>query len=261
MKRIRIIYNWTFDLITKNLRLNKQAINIYSQMDLEKIVNSYDTALIHAGLKSIKTDSAYTAFKTINDAFSSCKTIAIPAFTPSFRKSGIFSRPFSKPEVGKYSKLNHQIYSFRTVDPIHSLFILGDHTKFDNCLGDTFHPYGVFQYFCQAGACWVNIGTGQIVSAVLHYIERLACVPYLEPEKHQGVIYYDESKYKQTIHFSYKYNIKVAWNRKKIERFLFKNGCMKCGYWKGSFCRIIDGQKAKLVLLERLKRDPYFLVY
>lgn len=260
IKKLLIYKNWAFQKVKD--RYSKQRLGSVGRHNksLTEVVKDYDLALVHAGLKSIKAVSATDASHSINEKLKELKAFAVPAFTPSFRNSGIFSVPFSWPEVGAYSKINHKTFSFRTHDPIHSLYIYGNTQSFLNTLNDTFHSDGIYSNFCKERSCWINIGTHHIVSTVFHYIERLAQVPYLKNIDHNGVIYTNKQDYKEVKHINYKHSMRVAWNRKKIEKTLLNCGCIIQGYWNGAHFKVIDGQKATEILLDKLKKDPYFLV-
>lgn len=231
-----------------------------SEFDLASIAKHYDTVIVYAGLRAIAAQSPRDAYSKIIDSLTEVKNLCIPGFTPSFRKTGVYSVLFSKPEVGALSKYAWTLGAERTLDPIHSVFVVRGKLEFEDTLDDTFHPEGIFKSFVREGACIVNIGTPSIVSTSLHYIERLNDVPYVNAELHDGVIYDLGANVKKIEHKSYKYNISVTWNRKKIENLLEYNKCIITGRWNGAICRVIDGKKSSDLLTQRIQKNPYFMV-
>lgn len=238
----------------------KNSVCTLSEFSLESIAQGYDTVIVYAGLRAVSARSGGHAFSKIHNSLVDIKNLCFPGFTPSFRKTGVYSVLFSKPEIGAFSNHAWTLGVHRTLDPIHSVFVVGGKLEFEDVLDDTFHPEGVFKGFAQEGACIVNIGTPSIVSTNLHYIERLHNVPYLESELHEGVIYDPYAIARKIKHKSYKHNAPVTWNRKKIENLWTHNGCIRTGCWNGAICRVIDGKKSTDCLSKAIKKDPWFLV-
>jgi len=229
-------------------------------LDLEKEISRYRTAIVYVGLSSVRAESPGEAVDLIQYAFRNTENWFVPAFTPSFRRTGVYSVMHSRPEVGAFSKNVFKQSLKRTVDPIHSLFIMNGELPYADTMGDTFDPGGVYKSFTTQDACIVNIGTPKIVSTNLHYSERFAGLPYLECENHQGVVILPGGKEKEINHTSYKYKNRISWNRKKIERLWIKNNCVNVGSWNGALCRIIDGETSMSCLHKALTKDPYFMV-
>lgn len=233
---------------------------ILKELDLSVVIKNYETVIVYGGLNSLYANSSAEAFGMILDAFATVKNLIFPAFTPSFRKTGVYSVLYSRPEVGSLSRRAISLGGMRTLDPIHSLVIARGELEKKDTLDDTFHPEGIFETFARQGACIVNIGTPEIVSTNLHYSERVADAPYLGTESHQGVIYQKNGKVERILHKSYKYKSPVAWNRRKIEQLWLENECVVMGRWNGASCRVIDGKKSSDCLNMALRRDPYYMV-
>lgn len=229
-------------------------------LDLEKEISRYRTAIVYAGLSSFRAESPCGAVDLIQYAFRNTENWFIPGFTPSFRRTGVYSVVHSRPEVGAFSKNVFKLSLKRTLDPIHSLFIMNGDLPYADTMGDTFDPDGIYKSFTTQDACIVNIGTPEIVSTNLHYSERFAGLPYLERENHHGVVILPNGKEKEINHTSFKYKNRISWNRKKIERLLVKNNCMNVGLWNGALCRVIDGEASMSCLHSALTKDPYFMV-
>jgi len=229
-------------------------------INLELIAKRYNTVIVHAGLRAISARSSSEAFLKIIDSLTNVQTLCIPAFTPSFRKSGVFSVQFSRPEVGSLSTQAWLSRPSRTLDPIHSLFVMNGRLDFDCTLDDTFHPSGIFKNFAQESSCIINIGTPYFVSTNLHYVERVANVPYVKQQLHKGVVLLDGQEPFHVNHNSYIFNFPIAWNRNKIESFLIRNNAITVGLWNSAFCRVVNCKKASDLLINKLESDPYFMV-
>ncbi len=263
LKDIIIFLRWANHAVRHEFNLPKKPRAEHNTICIAEAIEPFETALLHVGLKSVsipenKDDRVSTIFSTLD----SLKTIAVPAFTPSFRTSGLYSKPFCRPEkVGAFSTLCHNLTTYyRTNDPLHSLYIFGNRHPFLPNSKDTFASDGLYSFFCKQGGCWINIGTNELVSTALHYIERMAMVPYLNKKTLSGVIYFNESEHDTITLDTYSYKRHLAWNRSKIENDLIKNGCLERGINLGCICRIIDGTRATEYLLSRIRKDPLYLI-
>ena len=258
LKMVANYFIQTFIRIFKlESRLHK---NRESKIDFNTAFKGQEMAIFHVGLSAVNAKNAQEAYDLIIEAADNLNNYALPAFTPSFRNSGVYSYLHSRPEIGRFSVIAKNNFFHRTIDPIHSVF-LKERVAYDGLdMSDTFSENGIFSLFTKEGSCWVNIGTKSLVSTIFHHIERISNVPYLEHVKHFGVMYKDDEII-EIEHYSYKYNKRVAWNRKKIEKDLSRAGAiLQQGYWNGAYCQIIDGYLATNVLLDKLKADPYYLV-
>jgi len=232
--------------------------------DLATVLHDrYSHGLIHVGLSQVESVSAAAAAEAVlSELEAALSCFCVPAFTPSFRKNRVFDIKKSIPEVGSFSRFCMDRQNFRTRDPIHSLFVFKDAGRSILALPtrDTFAPGGVYETFITPGSCWINIGTPEIVSTALHFIERAAVVPYLLKETIEGTIIDETGNEEQVNQVSYKYRMKACWNRRKIEEYLRAIRCIEYFEWKGALVRIVDGHRAFIGLLDKLKQDPFFLV-
>ena len=237
---------------------------IAEQKSLAKsLAGRFTHAIVHAGLSAVDAASAREAADAIFQELSSSLSFFVcPAYTPSFRKSRVFSIPDSQPEVGGFSKMCMERKPPRTIDPIHSLFVFGKTGAelLSDPVRDTFAPDGVFKHFSDPGSCWINIGTPQLVSTVLHYVERLACVPYTREETLAGHFFYSDNRKEEVRQTSYRRVFRVAWNREKIENFLISFGAAEKFLWRGAVVRVVDGNLAVKLLMRELSGNPYFMV-
>lgn len=250
----------SFSFIRSRLQLSNMSEKKFPHLDLEFEISKYRTAIVYVGLSSISANSANDAVGLIKYVFRNAENLVTPGFTPSFRKSGVYSVTHSRPETGAFSKIIFKQGINRTLDPIHSLFIMRGNLPHSDIMGETFHPDGVYKSFASQDACIINIGTPEIVSTNLHYCERFAGLPYLEKEIYKGVVILSDNQIRDVEHISYRYKNPISWNRRKIERLWLEKGCMKMGWWNGALCRVIDGSTSMSYLHSALKNDPYFMV-
>lgn len=256
--QVKVAINYYSKLIGRILRSEDCFSKGFSNVKINEEVSNFNCALVHAAIRPIKIAVTGSPFDYIVDSLNSCDEIYIPAFTPSFRNSGVYVSHLSRPEVGAFSNTAFSKKLYRTSDPVHSLFC-SKKVKDIFVMNDTFHPDGVFKKFVEQGSCWINFGTPYLVSTVFHYIERYCNVPYLEKDLLKGSVFYQGS-FHEIHHTSYKYNRKIVWNRKKIERDLIFYGCLKKTNVDGFVFRIVDGHSAFNFFKSELMKDPYYMV-
>ncbi len=257
---------WMRDVVRRRV-LRRQAFIAVSPTRIPSLAaflkDRFSHGLVHAGLSRIESGSARSATDDIlGELEQGLSYFCVPAFTPGFRQEKVFSSNESIPEVGTFSKLCMERRSPRTRDPIHSLFVFNDPAAhvMNLPVRDTFAPDGVYRSFVDPGSCWINIGTPDLVSTALHYIERIAQVPYLKEQVVSGKIIDESGNEEWVDQKSYRYRSRLCWNRKKIENHLREIGCVDYLQWRGALVRVVDGNRAFLGLLAAIKRAPFFLV-
>lgn len=253
-----VTINYYLKLFKSILKQQESFAKGFSNFNIEEEICKYNCALVHAAISPVKSVASGNPFDYILNKLQTCDDFYIPAFTPSFRKSGVYVEHFSRPEVGAFSNLAFSKNFYRIPDPVHSLFC-NNEIEDVSVMNDTFHPDGVYKKFVEKGACWLNFGTPRLVSTVFHYIERYCDAPYLEKDFLKGFDFFN-GEFRRIEHVSYKYNRKVVWNRKKIEKDLFLNGCLRKTDIEGFVFRIVDGHLAFEFLKAELDKDPYYMV-
>lgn len=216
----------------------------------------------HAGLsklkKVLKNDDPFSFLLSLARESNS---FMAPAFTPSFRKTGVYHKKYSIPEYGVFSKLMMNHAERRTDDCIHSIYTIGDFSFKDCDHHDTFSQRGCYAKICDDNVLIVNIGTRSLVSTQFHYIERACKCPYVDQESFKGVIYRDDTDFSFVEQISYRYTEKyIMWDRGKIKKHLVRTGVLREYEIDGlqvSFFRAGDMFEC---ISKSILKDPYFLI-
>jgi aminoglycoside N3'-acetyltransferase len=224
--------------------------------------SEYDTVFVHAGLSDIKRafggDPYELLVEQLTDHF---ETVLAPAFTPSFRETGLYHKQYSTPEFGAFSRLFHEDSDYRTDDAIHSISVKGEY-RFDGCdHHDTFAEEGCWGQLDRDNVLFMNIGTDWLVSTQIHYIEERANVPYVSRTASDGVVYYDDETHERITQYnSDKIDWLYFWNRSKIRERLRADGALDRYTIGGLDVLFFPANDMRRLLESELAADPYYLV-
>jgi len=185
------------------------------------------------------------------------------SFTPTFRKSGVYSIEHSKAEIGLFAEQFRVMSQFRTSDPIHNVsYTTQRKDKFDNIdYHDTFGEAGFYSSLYDRDAVIVNLLTGRFVSTYLHFLEEKYKVPYKRKNViYSGVVYSASGIYsvEQKNHAEF---YPVEFNRKKIYNLLLSKGAIVEKSIQGRV--VLSMVSVKLmdeIIGNILTKNPYFLV-
>jgi aminoglycoside N3'-acetyltransferase len=228
------------------------------------------TLFLHVGLRKLKQKAnkecgqiADQIINTLSKRYKPC-SIIVPAFTPSYRTTGLFSINHSKSEAGAFSELFRQKANYRTPDPIHSVSIITeDINKFKNLdYGNTFSKNGIFEYLRNLNSYILNISTNDFVSFQLHYIEEIHQVPYKSRTNNvfSGCIFdYRDSPILRT-QVNHAYKVSTAFNRDKIAGYLKAEGVLKEKCYKNIEISCIKIHALHEALEKKLTKNKNFLV-
>jgi len=244
--------NFSFEEMLKDFKIGKHS-NIF----------------IHAGLKNIKqvTNLSYNLItqKIVDNLQKIYNPIAImaPTFTPSFRKSGVYSKLYSKAEYGVFSELFRQISVFRTDDAIHSIGIISSNLEqFKNLnYRDSFAEDGFFGQF-HKDTYILNINTEYFVSTYMHYVEEIMNVPYKDKKKavFKGVIFNEKNELSEITQINHFYKYNTAINREKINNLLLKNNVIKYKTYNKIVVSCVNVKDLVDLLKNEIKQNPYYMV-
>lgn len=264
-------YNYFF----RKYRYQKQKF--YKKNDnfnYEEFVSGFDIPqnsqiFIHAGLKSINliTNDKYDII--VSNLIEALKkvyqptAIFTPSFTPSFRKTGVYSKNYSKGEFGAFSELPRHLANMRTDDAIHGVAIITENI-------DEFKHYNYHNTFGQDGfyaslienTYILNITTNYFVSTYMHYIEEDLKVPYKKSGGliSQGIMYDENDKIVKIVQNNHHYLDKCEINREKVKNLLEKNGILKWNEYLGLKNSCISVKELDKTLRNKMIKDSYFLV-
>lgn len=231
----------------------------------EAILDQYDDdeVFVHAGLSDIATafdaDPYEFLMRTLTERFDS---ILAPGFTPSFKRSGVFHREYSRPEYGTFPRLLLEDCDHRTVDPIHSILVDGPY-RFEDCdPRTTFGLDGWFAQLAEDDMLYLSVGMPWFRATQLHYLECTYDVPYVEQSDHRGVIYTDERTH-ETVEQSNYTNANTylySFNKTKLERRLRDARVLDRYDLGGVRIYLTRARAMERVLGPELDSDPYYLV-
>ena len=251
IKNIKVNKNFSYSIYLKDLNIPKES-----------------TIFIHAGLRSIKKSSGdeyniiiSKIINEINNIYSPSAIIA-PAFTPSFRLSGIYSKKHSKAEYGAFSELFRKIATYRTNDAIHSCSIISDNytefTKYD--YDDTFGENGIYKSLIN-NTYIINISTNHFVATYLHYIESYMKCPYKNHNAFwNGFLLNESNESIEKIQYNHAYLYECEINRKKLIKTLINKKGIVIKKYNQLMVSSISVEKLDSIVKSEVKNDPYYLV-
>ena len=245
-----------------------------SSFDYHEFIKGFDIKpnsqiFIHAGMRSIKmlTGDSYDVIitkliKALQDVYVPSAIIA-PSFTPSFRKTGVYSKNHSKGEYGVFSELPRHQADMRTDDAVHGVAIFtNDKEKFTQYnYHDTFAKDG-FYASLKENTYILNISTNFFVSTYMHYIEEDLKVPYKKAGglSSKGIIYDENNQVKDIVQNNHHYLYKSEINREKVKKVLKDKNLLQFNNYldlENSCVKVSDLDKG---LRDEISKNPYYLV-
>jgi aminoglycoside N3'-acetyltransferase len=190
------------------------------------------------------------------------ENIIVPAYTLSFKQHGVYHQKFSKPDIGYFSVLFKDYATFRTEDPIASLWVRGSLNPNKIDLRKTFtSKSSLFGYMDSQNSITLNLGTKDVKLAHLHYLEEKFNLPYRKKVIYEGVAFFDEQKFTK-IKQETTTNIGVLhFERERIEYELLKAGVLKRYDFGNLILRVMNNAEFSNFLEEKTKKNPYYLFF
>jgi aminoglycoside N3'-acetyltransferase len=241
---------------------NEKPVDI---SELHEILDNYSeerVVFVHAGLSDIKSVFHKNPYKlllsSLDDRFDSILT---PGFTPTFRKSGIYHKLYSRPEYGAFSRLFLEDADYRTNDALHSILVKGDYSFDDYNHFNTFSREGCWAKLDDDNVLYMNIGVPWITATQHHYIEHYYNVPYNSSKEYNGWIYYDEFRKEPITQVSYQYETEIIRrNSIKIEDYLHSKGALERYTIDGLKLMFFRAREMRDTLEPKIEQDSYYLV-
>jgi len=190
------------------------------------------------------------------------KSVIVPTFTPSVRKTGFFHVKNTLSEVGAFSKHISQIADYRTPSPLKSYAVVGpiDNRMRQLQFYDDFGTNGSYEFLVKNKISVLNIGTRDPRFSCIHYVEYMSQVPYCSMVEHHIEVADDSGKSEIALYRDIHHTHKFKNNLRKIEQDLINNGLMHKIKVNDLMLRILPNQDYFDYLLERCKQNPYYLV-
>lgn len=231
--------------------------------ELQSVLDEYDDSVIfvHVGLSDVNSAFGERSYDQLCSALTSqFESVLAPGFTPSFRKSGVYHKEYSRPQVGMFPLLFMGDSEYRTNDPIHSIQVAGEY-RFDECdHRNTFDPDGCYAQLDDDNVLIANIGTNKLVSTQFHYVSLQADPPYHTTDTHSGEIYYDETAHQEITQTNDAFEPTHVWNRWKMERYLEEQGVLDDRSRNGLKLTFMRARDMREALEPKIERDPYYMV-
>ncbi|MGM0717378.1 MAG: AAC(3) family N-acetyltransferase [Halobacteriota archaeon] len=244
-------------------RFRDTSASSFPFAELQSVLDEYDdpVVFVHVGLSDVNAAFGDRSYDRLCSALTSqFESVLVPGFTPDFRKSGVYHKEYSRPQVGMFPVLFMSDSEYRTDDGIHSIQVTGEY-RFDECdHQNTFGPDGCYAQLDDDNVLIANIGTNRLVSTQFHYVSLQADPPYHTTDAHSGEIYYDESTHEEVTQTNDTFESTYVWSRWKMERYLKQQGVLDDRSRNGlklSFMRARDMRKA---LEPKIEQDPYYMV-
>jgi aminoglycoside N3'-acetyltransferase len=223
-----------------------------------------DTVVAFVGLKQIKYYAGIdNPAEYIIDLFRrNFKNIIIPTFTASVKKTKYFDIENTPSDSGAFSNYFLKFADFRTPSPFKSFAIIGPiseeikNLQFEN----DFENNGIFEFIHSHNIPSLNIGTSDIRFGCIHFAEYIKKVPYSKIENSMVKIKFNNgsTQLKKIEYFDYKLNYKI--NRDKIEKDLTNLKLIRSQISGGINLRFIPQDGYFSFFLDRIDKDPHYLI-
>jgi len=161
---------------------------------LVKLITPEDEVIVlHSSLMHLKVDQEvkWKLLYALKVLVARGLTIAIPSFTFSFTKTGLFDPVNDSSEVGILADWFRELYGVvRTLHPIYSFCVAGPlvheilKLSTDNCFSEN----SIFGLFHQKKTRIILLGCDDKYVTQFHYYEQRECVPYRYEKKFIGKI-------------------------------------------------------------------------
>lgn len=234
-----------------------------SAQQLQNVLAKYDEDVIfvHVGLSDINaalSGDPYQQLYSVLDA--EFESILTPGFTPSFRKSGVYHKQFSRPQFGMFPVLFLDDAEYRTDDAIHSILVAGGYRFDTSDHHTTFSEDGCWGQLDRDNVLIANIGTNRLVSTQYHYISCQAEAPYQTAKTYSGVVVLADGTHETVDQVDDAFSGKYSWNRWKMERYLEKQGVLERADMNGLKLSLFHARDMRRALEPRIAEDPYYMV-
>jgi aminoglycoside N3'-acetyltransferase len=249
-------------------KLKRFVINHNPSIDSFRSVLSQYKAMncfIHGGSKNIESffGSQNGLDKLMELLDANFDNILTPAYTLSFKKNGVYHKKYSKPDIGYFGVLFERFASFRSNDPIGSIWVRGKISQNDNIdlQNSFFASNGLYGIIDNSESVTICLGTNTVMLSLLHYLEEKFKVPYRKKVVYNGVIYFDDHDFRHISHTTTE-NISILHlERERVEYDMLKEGVLK-RYDFGNFVfRIMNNKEFSNFIDRKTSKDPYYLFY
>lgn len=234
---------------------------------IKDFLNQFDTkaAVVFVGIRqarqSLGLEDPIVQIQAILDEIYG--SVIVPTYTYSVRESQKFDVVNTRSETGVFSRHFMENADYRSMSPIKSYALKGQAVEEFSKLNhfDDYGLEGSFEYFRKSQITTINIGTDEIRPICIHYSEYLAKVPYMQSIK-RNVLITDKSGKSEDASVSDLISIgsPVKVNRIKLEKDLLENKLSYNLKINDFVVRVMPQQNYFDFFMDRLKKNPYYLV-
>lgn len=223
--------------------------------------------VIHSSLFHFKVNPHFLKWDLLNVLRNLAKeglTLAIPTFTFSFTKTGVFDPLQTASEVGMLGDWTQELNDAqRTHHPLYSFSVLGDHSQrlLDASHASCFGKNSIFDFFDKNDTAIMMFGCDWSYCTQFHYYEEVMKVPYRYQKKFQGkLIFHNQEKQICTEMFVRDLKLNIHNDFTKIEQRLRSSGHVNSDTFLGGTIEIAKVQSIRESAIELLKNDLFSLV-
>ncbi|HOF59737.1 MAG TPA: AAC(3) family N-acetyltransferase [Candidatus Syntrophosphaera sp.] len=221
-------------------------------------------AVVFVGLKQVRHSMGVDdPFDYLNDILAKTfDTLIVPTFTPSVIKTGVFDIRNTPSENGAFSQLFMRQADCRTMSPFKSFCIKSSRAK-DIMQLQTMNDYaegGIFEYLHSNDLVSINVGTVNPRFSTIHFCEYQGKAPYLLPRSVKVNVIGKNGLGAEDMYYYLDNKIKVKFNRNKLEKDLVNAGLITIMVINDLVVRLISERLAFDFMLDRMRKDPYYLV-
>lgn len=249
-------------------KLKKFVNRDYSSKEsFKEILSNYKNTncFVHGGYRNIQeffggSNNLDELIELLDENF---ENILSPAYTLSFKKHGVYHKKYSKPDIGFFGVLFQHHASFRSNDPIGSIWVRGKLSSEPNLdlQNSFFASNGLYGIIDNAESVTICLGTNTVMLSLLHYLEEKFELPYRKKVTYNGVIYFDDFNFKEISHITTENISTLHLERERVEYDLLNDGVLK-RYDFGNFVlRVMNNKDFSDFIQKKTYKDPYYLFY
>lgn len=232
----------------------------------EDVISNYrnENCFLHGGYRNIEKYffEVGGTKQLINLLDKNFDNILSPAYTLNFKKNGVYHLLYSKPDIGYFGVEFEKYATFRSHDPIGSIWLRGKMDKSTLDLKKSFFAKnGMYGSLDNDKSITLCVGTNTVMLSLLHYLENKYNLPYRKEVVYKGVAYYDDVNFEFVEHKTTE-NIGILQvERERLEYDMLKEGVLK-RYDFGDFVlRVKNNKDFSDFIKYKTDKDPYYLFY
>jgi aminoglycoside 3-N-acetyltransferase len=252
------------------------ASDIVKKLIMELDLPQKCVIFLHVRLRNIRSLTG-ESYKDVTQAiidlllkYFEPKTILVPSYTFTFRRTGVFHRLFSRSETGRFSEEVRQNFAqYRTPDPVYSVLDVNGYLRNISAIDYTsiFGEHSLYKHLYDEGYIIVNIDTETFFATQIHWVEKRHQIHYRHERLYPGVIYYDESRWENIEYKAFLRDLKSdgmpypAYNLKKRRQYLIQEGLLNTVAFNNIEVSWMPAHTFLQAFSKALSKDRRFLIH